>query len=433
MREAWYSILKIKPLNRLGAEMKIQVVGMGLGVQDLTAHHSDIIARADVLIGGKRLLALFPDSPAEKKVIGKDIGAVIAHIRRRAARRSIVVLASGDPLFYGIGAKLVEAFGPERVVFHPNVSSVAAAFARIGQPWQEARVVSLHGKRNQGVLLELLRSEETVAVLTDPVHDPAGVARLLLEHDLGALRMCVLEALGTASERVGWHDLRRAVSMKFQEPNIVVLKRRHDSPDRKRPLLLGAPDAWFDHEKGLITKAEVRAVTLSKLRLCPRHTLWDLGAGSGSVAIEAALFITAGKIIAVEKDPRRVAQIKANAKRFGVENLRAVQAVLPEGLAGLPRPHRVFIGGGGRDLPGIITAAARCLRPDGIVVVNTVLLKNLNAASETLRQLGFQTEIVQVQVLRGQEMPFSARLEALNPVWIITGVRKGEGGRGKNR
>ena len=278
--------------------MKIQVVGMGLGVRDLTAQHRDIIARADVLIGGKRLLALFPDSPTEKKVIGKDIGEVIAYIRRRAARRSIVVLASGDPLFYGIGAKLVEAFGPERVVFHPNVSSVAAAFARIGQPWQEARVVSLHGKHNQGVLLELLRSEDTVAVLTDPVHDPAGVARLLLEHDLGPLRMCVLEALGTASERVGWHDLRRAVSMKFQEPNIVVIKRRHDSLDRQRPLLLGAPDAWFEHEKGLITKAEVRAVSLSKLRLCPRHTLWDLGAGSGSVAIEAALFITAGKIIA---------------------------------------------------------------------------------------------------------------------------------------
>ncbi|HEX5680369.1 MAG TPA: precorrin-6Y C5,15-methyltransferase (decarboxylating) subunit CbiT, partial [Desulfobacterales bacterium] len=178
---------------------------------------------------------------------------------------------------------------------------------------------------------------------------------------------------------------------------------------------------------------------LSKLRLGPRHTLWDLGAGSGSVAIETALFITAGKILAVEKEPQRVAQIKTNAKRFGVENLRAVQAALPQGLADLPRPHRVFIGGG-RDLVAIITAAARCLRPDGILVVNTVLLENLSAASETLRQLGFQTEIVQVQVARGQQMPFSARLEALNPVWIITGVRKAEGGRrkgecgrGKNR
>jgi precorrin-6Y C5,15-methyltransferase (decarboxylating) len=147
------------------------------------------------------------------------------------------------------------------------------------------------------------------------------------------------------------------------------------------------------------------------------------------VAIESALFITAGKILAVEKEPRRVAQIKANAERFGVENLRAVQANLPQGLADLPRPHRVFIGGGGRDLAGIITAVARCLRPDGILVVNTVLLENLSAASETLRQLGFRTEIVQVQVARGQQMPFSARLEALNPVWIITGVRKAEGGR----
>ena len=413
--------------------MKIQVVGLGLGVQDLTAHHRAIIAGADVLIGGRRLLALFPDSPAEKKVIGKDVAEVLAFIRRRLSRRSIVVLASGDPLFYGIGAKLVEAFGPQGVVIHPNVSSAAAAFARIGQPWQEARVVSLHGKRNEGVLLELLRSEDTVAVLTDPGHDPAAVARLLLEHDLGPFRMCVLEALGTASERVGWHDLRRAASTKFQEPNIVVLKRRPDRADRKRPLLLGAPDAWFDHEKGLITKAEVRAVALSKLRLGPRHTLWDLGAGSGSVAVEAALFVTAGKIIAVEKDPQRVEQINANAKRFDVGNLRAVQARLPEGLARLPRPHRVFIGGGGRDLPGIIAAAARRLRPDGILVVNTVLVKNLDAAAETLRELGFRTEIVQVQILRGQDMPFSTRLEALNPVWIITGVRTAAGGRQKRK
>jgi precorrin-6Y C5,15-methyltransferase (decarboxylating) len=212
-----------------------------------------------------------------------------------------------------------------------------------------------------------------------------------------------------------------------------VLKRPPDGAGRKRPLLLGAPDAWFDHEKGLITKAEVRAVTLSKLRLGPRHTLWDLGAGSGSVAVEAALFVTAGKIIAVEKEPQRVGQINANARRFGVGNLRAVQAQLPAGLTGLPRPHRVFIGGGGRDLPAIVAAAARRLRPGGILVVNTVLVQNLDAAAQTLRELGFRTEIVQVQILRGQDMPFSTRLEALNPVWIITGVRAGTDGRQKGK
>jgi precorrin-6Y C5,15-methyltransferase (decarboxylating) len=159
--------------------------------------------------------------------------------------------------------------------------------------------------------------------------------------------------------------------------------------------------------------------------------LWDLGAGSGSVAIEAALFIGRGRIVAVEKDPQRVEQVKVNAKRFGVRNLRVVQAVLPEGLERLPKPDRIFIGGGGRNLPAIVSTAARRLKPDGIVVINAVLLQNVHDAAAALRKLGFATEIVQVQIHRSEPMPWSERLEALNPVWIITGMRKAERGRGK--
>jgi precorrin-6Y C5,15-methyltransferase (decarboxylating) len=188
-------------------------------------------------------------------------------------------------------------------------------------------------------------------------------------------------------------------------------------------LRLGAPDEWFEHQQGLITKSEVRAVTLAKLRLGSGQVLWDLGAGSGSVAIEASLFIGKGRMVAVEKSPQRIEQIKANARRFNVRRLSVVQAELPEGLKGLPQPDRVFIGGGGRDLKGIITAAARHLGPDGLMVVNTVILQNANEAVTTLQKLGFATELVQVQIHRSQPMPYGERLEALNPVWIITGSR----------
>ena len=405
---------------------RIQVVGVGLGPDDLPPKHRAIIDGADILVGGRRLLALFPDSRAEKKPIGKDIKELIAYIRGWMARRSIVVLASGDPLFHGIGAKLIEAFGPGRVAVYPNVSSIAAAFARIKEPWDDARIISLHGKKNAEALLEALRISDKVALLTDLEHNPGWVARLLMEKGVRALRMCVLEALGTSSERMDWYELSRAAARKFSQPNIVVLKRESQPDAARRKLALGTPDEWFDHHQGLITKSEVRAVTLAKLRLEAGQVLWDLGAGSGSVAIESSLFIGRGKIVAVEKDPQRVEQIKANAKRFGVRNLRIVQAVLPDKLDRLPKPDRIFIGGGGSYLPPIISEAIRHLRPNGIVVINAVLLQNVHDAAAVLRRLGFTTEIVQVQVHRSEQMPWSERLEALNPVWIISGIRQSD-------
>jgi precorrin-6Y C5,15-methyltransferase (decarboxylating) len=389
----------------------------------LTATHRQILESAEILIGGRRLLAFFSDLPVEKKIIGKDLEEVIAYIRRRMNRKSIVVLASGDPLFYGIGARLVEAFGPDRVTIHPNISSVAAAFARIKEPWSDARILSLHGRNNVGDLFKALAETDRLAVLTDPERNPAWLARLVLEKFGGGFRMAVMEALGSASERHAWYSLAQAAAMKFREPNVAVLKREPAAAPGRRPLRLGAPDDEFEHDRGVITKSEVRAVALAKLQLEAGQVLWDLGAGSGSIGIEAALFLGRGKIVAVEKNPRRVAQIKANARRFGVRNLRVAPAELPEGLARLPQPDRIFIGGGGRNLPAIVSTAARRLKPDGIVVINAVLLQNVHDAAAALRKLGFATEIVQVQIHRSEPMPWSERLEALNPVWIITGHR----------
>jgi precorrin-6Y C5,15-methyltransferase (decarboxylating) len=186
------------------------------------------------------------------------------------------------------------------------------------------------------------------------------------------------------------------------------------------------PDHCFAHEKGLITKSEIRAVSLAKLQLRPGQVLWDLGAGSGSVSIEASVLVGDGRVIAVEKNENRIDQIKFNLDQFDVANVDVVQAVLPDGLEDLPLPDRIFIGGGGRDLKQIIQAAAPFLSADGIVVVNTVLTPNVLAASETLESLGFTAAMVQVQVNHSRKMPWAERLEAQNPVWIISGSRKSE-------
>jgi precorrin-6Y C5,15-methyltransferase (decarboxylating) len=191
-----------------------------------------------------------------------------------------------------------------------------------------------------------------------------------------------------------------------------------------KAVVLGAPDEWYEHQQGMITKAEVRAVTLSKLRLETGSVLWDLGAGSGSVAIEASLWITSGRICAVEKNPERVAQIHRNCEAFGVSGVEVYQAMLPEGLEALPTPDRVFIGGGGRDLGKIIDASLARLQPGGILVVNTVLIGNVGAAIDAMTLGGLETDIVQIQVSRGHVMPFDRMLKAQNPVWIISGQNR---------
>jgi precorrin-6Y C5,15-methyltransferase (decarboxylating) len=219
--------------------------------------------------------------------------------------------------------------------------------------------------------------------------------------------------------------------MVFAEPNLVILKRSSEDPIRIKKLHLGMPDSFYHHQQGLITKSEIRAITLSKLRLLKDHVLWDLGAGSGSISIEASLLVPLGKVFAIEKKPDRIQQIEVNKCRFGTQNLEIVHAVLPEGLEGLPRPDRIFIGGGGRDLENIINAAAASLKPNGLIVVNTVLMQNIQTATEALRALDFKTSEIQVQVSRSREMPWGDRPEAQNPVWIITGLRKAEFGRGK--
>ena len=394
-----------------------------MSIEDLTAKHLEIIDTADILVGGKRLLNHFKDSRARKKIIGKDIDEVVNFVRLEMKKQKIVVLASGDPLFFGIGRRLVNAIGAKNTMVYPNISSVSAAFARIKEPWDEVRVISLHGRKNERRLLRALEEENKIAVFTDPKNNPACLAGRLLENQFLNYKICVLEALGSVSEKVNWYTLAEAARMKFADPNLVVLKRNPIDPKDKERLFLGAPDNWYDHQKGLITKSEIRAVTLSKLRLASDHILWDLGAGSGSVAVEAALLIKKGKIFAVEKNPERVTQIRHNKKRFGIGNLTAIKATLPQGLEKLPRPDRVFIGGGGKQLKSIITAAAQYLQPKGVMVINTVLIPNAEAARATLEKLGFNTEVIQVQINRSRQMPWAERLEALNPVWIISGFR----------
>lgn len=403
--------------------MSVTVVGMGLSLADLPLNHENIIGSADILVGGRRHLDGFAELPAEKWPIGRDLDGLMAAIRAAMPEKAIVVLASGDPLFFGIGSRLVDALGAGNVDIHPNISSVAAAFARIKMAWQDAKVLSVHGRFEPAPLLSALRRHDKIAVLTDPKRSPGWLAEFIKEHRIDGFSMWVFERLGADDEAVRLFErVEAADGLNFREPNLVVLHRSPAVEAAPAVVYPGMPDDAFLHERGLITKSEVRAVTLSKLRLDRSDlVLWDLGAGSGSVGIEASGFLSDGMVYAVERKAERVRQIIENRDRFGIRNLAAIQAELPEGLAQFPAADRVFVGGGGKKLSEILRAAAKRLKEGGMIVVNTVLIQSVSAALETLREMDFEADVVQIQIGVGKGMPWGERLEAQNPVWIIQG------------
>ncbi len=397
----------------------VSIMGMGLGLSDLGTRHLDIIAKADLLVGGERHLALFPDHPAEKKAITPPIEDLITDIRRFMNERKVVVLASGDPLFYGIGKTLAEKLGDDQVEILPNTSVMAEAFARIKRPWADAVVISLHGRDAEKDLAAALSRKNPIFLFTDHRRTPAHIARIVLEMAPGRWQIGVFECLGEPDENISWKPAADAMDCSFKEPNAVILW-----PDMAAfdpfPLRLGAPDEIYQHERGLITKSEVRAVAIAKLRLGPDHVLWDLGAGSGSVAIEAAIFLTRGRSVAVEKHPGRAGHIRENIKRFNVPQVSVQELTLPQGMAALPEPDRVFMGGGGKDFEAVLESACGRLRAGGRIVVNLVVIETAAKCMRMLQELGFIIELVQIQVGKGAQMPMGTRISGTNPVFIIS-------------
>ncbi len=397
----------------------IHVIGLGLGREWLVPAAARLIDRAEVLAGGRRLIDLFPDHPGRRLPLAGPLDPWLDEVAAASETSRVVVLTSGDPGFYGVAARLAERVGRDRLVIQPNVPVAAAAFARLGLAWDDAVVASLHG-RDEEALFAALDGVAKAAVYTDPANSPGKIARLLLERGQTDWRMSVLENLGGRDERIWQGGLAEAAETGFGPLNVVVLIRQGRA---ERPRL-GAPEEAYQRQGGLVTKAEVRAVALAKLELGPGQTVWDLGAGCGSVGLEASLLTPGGKIIAVEARPERAADIEANRARYQVGRLEVVRAELPGCLAELPRPDRIFIGGGGEALAAIIEAAWSRLDDGGVMVAAAVRLAALKTAQDGLERLAGRVEVTQVQIARSAELAGDRYLKSLNPVWLIKGVKR---------
>jgi precorrin-6Y C5,15-methyltransferase (decarboxylating) len=392
---------------------------------DALAH----IGRAKILAGGTRHLAFFPDWDGERIVIDADLQRVVDRLQECRHRHKTVVLASGDPLFYGIGRVLLEAIPKEDLVFLPHLSSVQLAFARIKETWNDASVVSLHGRPLQTLAAALQRREAKIAVLTDAKSHPAAIADFLRGMDCDAeYVLWVCENLGGPDERVtrcSPGDLR---DQSFSPLNIVVLVLADPPPPDERNLpLLGIPERVLRHRTprgDLITKREIRLLTLCYLDLHPGEVLWDVGAGSGSVAIEAARLSPTLTVYAIERDPDALRNIAANVRTLPSPGVQIVPGMAPAVFAPLPDPDAVFIGGSGGELQAILRESLARLRPGGRLVLNCITLDSLTCAWSWFDRQGIRPEVTSVQLAHSRPLGELHRLEPDSPIFILRAKKR---------
>jgi precorrin-6Y C5,15-methyltransferase (decarboxylating) len=313
----------------------------------------------------------------------------------------------------------------EDLEFIPHPSSVQWAFARAGVAWEDAAFVSLHGRGREG-LAARVRRRRKVALLTDRVNEPPALARHLLEHGARNLRAVLCEDLGGAGERVRRCALEELAALEdVRALNVLLLLRPEGwSPPPTIPCL---PDDAFERRRGLVTKREVRLLALGALGLREDSVVWDVGAGSGSVAVEAALVACEGRVCAVESDPEAVERCRRNARAHGADNLRVVAGRAPEALGGLEAPDAVFVGGSGGRLTEILALADARLRPGGRLVVSAVTLETLEEARRALGELGLAAEITLASLARSAPLAGRTRLVPVSPVHLVTAAKPSRG------
>jgi precorrin-6B C5,15-methyltransferase / cobalt-precorrin-6B C5,C15-methyltransferase len=365
--------VEIGPENSAALRRWLSIVGIGEdGIDGLTARARELIGSAEIVFGGRRHLALAAPlirgaSRAWPSPFDGAVEEVSAH-----RGRAVCVLASGDPFHYGVGAVLARRIAPDEMIVVPAPSVFSLAAARLGWSIPDTILLSLHGRS-----LDLIRSHlqpgARILVLTGDGESPTALAQLLADSGFGKSQLTVLEALGGPRERVrstsaAEYDFRNVDAL-----NVVAVEVEAASGARVLLLVPGAPDSLFEHD-GQISKREVRAVVLSTLAPCRGELLWDIGSGSGSVAIEWMLADSSLRAIAIERRADRAARIMRNAAACGVPGLKIVTGAAPDALGDLPMPDAIFVGGGANDA-GLLDAAARALRTGGRLLVNAVTLE----------------------------------------------------------
>jgi precorrin-6Y C5,15-methyltransferase (decarboxylating) len=413
----------------------IDIIGIGAdGPAGLRAELVERIRAAEFLAGGQRHLDHFPQSAAERFVIKDNLVALLEELSRRHARQRCVVLASGDPLFYGVGTYVIRVLGGQNVRIEPGVSSMQLAFARARLSWQDAALASIHGRDLRTTVLPLL-GRAKIGLFTQDGRCPGRVAELFARCDLAdQYEAFVGENLGTADERVSdWPNLHQLVNQHFGSLNYLILRRTRyagGEVERYRALVPGVPDKAFARadDDTMMTRQEVRAVLLGKMAgaLQAGSTVWDIGAGIGTVSVEIAVLRRDVEVIAVEVDPARSGFLRTNRERFDAWNIRLIDGTAPQALVGLTdSPRLVFVGGSGGHLSPILDQVESRLQVGGRLLANFVTLENLATTWERFRARGWRCEVTEIQVARSDVLGGQTGLKPQRGVFIFSADKPG--------
>ncbi|MDR3631088.1 MAG: precorrin-6y C5,15-methyltransferase (decarboxylating) subunit CbiE [Desulfocapsaceae bacterium] len=400
---------------------------MGIDATCLSSEKRHILQSCSCLFGAERLQAMIgpvlATLPALKIWPISPLPEALLQMEKALTVSDIAVLASGDPLFFGIGRVLCRRFGADNIRIYPAVSSMQMAFSRFKIPWDDAHFISVHGRSMDDVVSQILASSK-VCILTDATNSPASLASLLLE-DLGEeesrkYTVHLAENLDQEDERLTTADLRAIAERTCGGLNIMIITRMEAGPGQPLPRF-GLQEPEIRHSRGLITKNEVRAATLHALRFPESGVFWDVGAGSGSISIEAARMFPLLKVLAVEADDEQRDNILANKRMLSIGNIAVIHGRAPEALIGLPAPERIFVGGSGGVLQAILKDCTERLKAGGIIVVNGVIEKTRSQAPEILHRMGLHVSMTTVSVRRCS-YPENRSVE-MNPITIITGCK----------
>ena len=363
----------------------LTVIGIGDdGLAGLAPAARTLVETAEVIVGGVRHLAMLPDSRAERLPWRQPFADSIAAIAARRGRR-VVVLASGDPMWFGAGATLARHFPHGEMLVLPHSGAFSLAAARLGWPIAECALISLHARPLDTLRLHLTEGRRLL-ILSEDGGTPRVVANLLSENEWGPSLLTVLEHLGGNAERRVEGTAQEWADRKTADLNTIAVECRGRPGKRGLPQLAGLPDDVFEHD-GQLTKREIRAATLAALAPVWGETLWDVGAGCGSVAIE---WLRAGENLsaaAIERDPARAEMIARNAAALGVPELRIINGAAPQALNGLTAPDAIFVGGGIAD-PNLLPALWEKLRPGGRLVANVISVEGERAVLDGQARYG---------------------------------------------
>ncbi len=410
---------------------KLHLVGVGASehLYGLDEHRLGILGSCGCIVTSERYRLLIGNRDTEFLPI-IPVRDAVAAIRDRLLSMDVVVVASGDPLFFGIGRTLIKEFGREQIETVPAVSYMQTAFAKFKEPWDDAEFISLHG-RSAECISSMILPHRKVFMFTDGKNSPSGIASELIKEGVAGYSAFVAEDLGAPEERLTSGSLEDIAEGSFSSLSVMILK--YEQKQETSALLnendllgpFGLREDEIVHSRGLITKSEVRAAVLHRLRLPYKGggVFWDVGAGSGSVSIEAARICPSLSVYAVEKHPAELENIRTNIKRFATNNISVIDGEAPSCFSGLPEPDRVFVGGSGGRLSEILEHVSMKLKPGGIVIVNAVTERTIRSAPQILLELGFRVESSEVALTRTVWINAAQEEKKMNPIQIIAGER----------